>query len=305
MKIISVTLVFIVSLIPAQALADGDPIEVAKREFEEGKGAFERGQYEVALQHFLEAEKIAPAPSLTYNIGLVYERMGRYTEAAAAFDKYLEQLPAPTTKDERQFRDNLKQRAKAARDRAAQGAPPPNQPPPNQPPPNQPPPNQPGVNQPPPNQPRTNQPPPNQPPPYYYGQQPYYPYQPYQPYGAYGYPVYQKTPQQKLDDARARRGRAIALLAVGLVLNVAGIGVVAWGVSTPLSSGGEIGPVNYAVDWFGGTLMVVGITLWAPGAASFVKSSKDIVEAQRELDKLKGPGRAPTTFIFNAPAISF
>lgn len=297
---------------PPSARAEGDPIEAAKREFDAGKAAFERSEYESALEHFLAAQRIAPAPSLTYNIGLLYERMGRFNDAATTFEKYVEELPAASSKDERDFRDKLKARIKANRQRAQSGAqpPPPQPPPPTQPVTQPPPTTQPNPNQPPPTQPPPNMPPPNQP---YYGgypqQQPYYGYQPYtpygNPYGGYAYAIPQKSPQEKLVEARARRGRAIALLAVGLTLNVAGFGVLGYGLS--FAEPGNLGPA--LIDFAGISLAIVGITLWAPGAASFVRSSKDIALAQRELDKLEEqrrvPVRQPTTFLFNAPTITF
>jgi hypothetical protein len=252
----------------------------------------------------LAAQKIAPAPSLTYNIGLVYERMGRLAEAATAFEKYLTELPAPSTKDERQFRDNLNQRARSARERAASGVATPPQPPPptQQQPPRQPPP--PTVNG------QPNPPPPNQP--YYYPQQqqqPYYGYQPYAPYGGYAYPpmMFQKTPQQKLEDARARHGRAIGLLVTGTVLNAIGIGLLGWGLIGV--NGDNKNVASGGLDFLGGSLFLVGVTLWAPGAASFVKSSRDIAEAQKQLQQPAptppGPPRAPTTFLFSAPTFTF
>lgn len=290
---------------PHNARAEGDPIEAAKREFDAGKAAFERSEYESALEHFLAAQRIAPAPSLTYNIGLLYERMGRFNDAATTFEKYVEELPAASSKDERDFRDKLKARIKANRQRAQSGTQPPPQPPPTQPTTTQPPPTQPNPNQPPP-----NMPPPNQP---YYGgypqQQPYYGYQPYtpygNPYGGYAYAIPQKSPQEKLVEARARRGRAIALLAVGVTLNVVGFGVLGYGLSLP--EPGNLGPV--LIDFAGVSLAIVGLTLWAPGAASFVRSSKDIALAQKELDKLeelrRTPARQPTTFLFNSPTLTF
>ena len=292
------------------ARADGDPIEVAKREFEEGKAAFERGEYESSVEHFVAAQRIAPAPSLTYNLGLVYERMGRFTDAANTFDKYLEELPAPSSKDERQFRDNLKQRSKSNRLRAQSKPTAPANPVP--PPPTSPPPR---ASSPPPptaapntNPPRTSASPPSAtPPPNYYGDPPNY-YAGYpttnNPYG-FAYPIMQKSPQDKLSEARDRRGRAIALITIGSVLNIVGIGVLSFGLTTD-RWGGHKTSANVALDFAGVSFMVVGITLWAPGASSFVSSSKDMAAAQRELDKQeRGPARQPTTFLFQAPTLQF
>ncbi len=298
------------------AYAEGDPIEAAKREFEEAKAAFERGEYESSLEHFAAAQRIAPAPSLTYNIALVYERMGRFVDAANTFDKYLEELPAPSSKDERDFRDKLKQRSKSNRQRGqtkpmAQQPPPstsPQQPPPSTNP-QQPPPST-NPQQPPPQYPPSQQYPaqpyPQQP----YAQQPYnYGYQPYQPYGyGMGYPIVQRSPAEKITEAKERRGRAIALLSIGLVLNVTGIGLLGWGLTTD-QFGGPKEAANVGIDFAGISFIITGITLWAPGTASFVRSSKDIALAQREQQKLdeqkRNPGKAPTAYMINAPALSF
>ncbi|HZS39646.1 MAG TPA: tetratricopeptide repeat protein, partial [Polyangia bacterium] len=75
-------------LIPSIAAAAPD-MEAAKAHFAAGKQAFERGEYETALAEFQQANAIAPAPSLLYNMGKTYEALGRYKDAAFAFDRYL------------------------------------------------------------------------------------------------------------------------------------------------------------------------------------------------------------------------
>jgi hypothetical protein len=69
-------------------------------------------------------------------------------------------------------------------------------------------------------------------------------------------------------------------------MSVVGIAVLAWAVtpSTPLSLGEEWG-----YGFLGFTLGVVGVTLWAPGAASFVKSSHDIKEWSARPDPTPQP----------------
>src|SRR4051812_33899733 len=63
------------------------PPPEAKKAFLDGKAAYERGEYELALQLFQRAALIAPAPSLYYNIGMAYERLQRYEDSAIAFEK--------------------------------------------------------------------------------------------------------------------------------------------------------------------------------------------------------------------------
>src|SRR5437868_5941908 len=93
------------------------PIDDAKKAFAEGKAAFERGEYEKALSAYQRANMILPAPNLYYNIGATYERLGRYQEAALAFDKYFELAGAPTTDDEKAFQEKLRERSEADRKR--------------------------------------------------------------------------------------------------------------------------------------------------------------------------------------------
>ena len=232
-------LVVLAAALPARAA----PIDDAKKAFAEGKAAFERGDYEQALAAYQRANMILPAPNLYYNIGATYERLGRYQEAALAFDKYFEMAGAPATDEDKDFQEKLHARAEADRKRQ-DVAPTPQQP---------------------------AQPPPVQATPPPYARQPYY----QQPYFM---PPPGPSREQRLKDARARRTRAIVLMAVGVPMSIVGIGVLAWAVApdTALSLGEEWG-----YGFLGFTFGVVGVTLWAPGAASFVKSSHDIKEWSR------------------------
>ncbi|HEX6837667.1 MAG TPA: tetratricopeptide repeat protein [Polyangia bacterium] len=233
-------LVVLAAALPARAA----PIDDAKKAFAEGKAAFERGDYEAALTAYQRANMILPAPNLYYNIGATYERLGRYQEAALAFDKYFEMAGAPSTDEDKDFQQKLHARAEADRKRqdVAPAKQEPTQPPPA----------------------TTVTPPP-------YNRQPYY----QQPYFM---PPPGPSREQRLKDARARRTRAIVLMAIGVPMTIAGIGVLAWAVApdTVLSLAEEWG-----YGFLGFTFGVVGVTLWAPGAASFVKSSHDIKEWSR------------------------
>jgi hypothetical protein len=221
------------------------PIDDAKKAFADGKAAFERGDYESALASYQRANMILPAPNLYYNIGATYERLGRYQEAALAFDKYFEMVGAPQNDEDRAFQDKLRARADADRRR-------PNLPPPRvQPAP---------VTQPP----VVQQPPAPQPP----------------PPGYYPPGYYAQTPgpsrEVRLRAAKARRTRAIVLMSIGLPLTVAGIGVVGWAATRSDATAEGTG------IFLGGTAFIVGVTLWAPGAASFVRSSRDIKNITNE-----------------------
>jgi tetratricopeptide (TPR) repeat protein len=243
----ALALLTVLAALPAAAA----PIDDAKKAFAEGKAAFERGEYEAALSAYQRANMILPAPNLYYNIGATYERLGRYQEAALAFDKYFEMAGAPANDEDKEFQDKLHARAEADRKR-------PNQPPAT-----------------------AQQQQAVQPQPYPPGTQPGYraPYYPQpQPYYM---PPQGPSREDRLKNAKARRTRAIVLMGIGVPMSVVGIVVLGWSLAdTNLSTGEEIG---YA--YLGASLGIVGITLWAPGAASYVKSSRDI----KELSKPEAP----------------
>ncbi|MGZ3440779.1 MAG: hypothetical protein ACXVDD_14750 [Polyangia bacterium] len=243
-----VALLTVLVALPAVAA----PIDDAKKAFAEGKAAFERGEYEKALSAYQRANMILPAPNLYYNIGATYERLGRYQEAALAFDKYFELAGAATSDEDKDFQEKLRARSEA--DRKRPNAPPTPAPQPVQPPP---------VQQ-----------PPSYPQPYYAPPAPYY-----------AAPL-QAPREVRLRDARSRHTRAIVLMAIGVPMSVAGIGVLAWAVAplVNLSLGEEWG-----YGFLGFTFAVVGVTLWAPGAASFVKSSHDIKELSKPEPMAPGP----------------
>src|SRR6185312_5613878 len=95
--------------------AQAAPIDDAKKAFAEGKAAYERGDYETALAAYQRANTILPAPNLYYNIGATYERLGKFQEAALAFDKFFEMAGAPATDEDKDFQEKLHERAEADR----------------------------------------------------------------------------------------------------------------------------------------------------------------------------------------------
>ncbi len=262
---VGIAFVVLMAAAPAQAA----PIEDAKAAFAAGKEAFERGDYEIALQNFTRANSLVPAPSLQYNIGNCQERLGHYKEAAASFERYLELAGPPTTDDEKDFQEKLRARITANKKRAEQAQPPP--------------------------------------PPMY--QQPLY-----QPPPTYYVPSAPPPPPREylLKTARARRNRAIALMATGVALNVIGIGLLIDGTVNPHTSCNVLSTVNtscttgldsganIAEDFFGVTFIVTGITLWAPGAASYVGAEKQIADLMKQ-----EAGAAPKAFLFHSPVIRF
>jgi hypothetical protein len=222
--------------------AAGPPPE-AKKAFLDGKAAYERGDYESALRLFQRATLIAPAPSLYYNIGMAYERLGRYEDSAIAFERYLELVEAPTTDDERAFQNNLRARAAANRAHAHEPtrtapATPLVEPSP-----------LPG-----------------------YSRYPQYVYAPYTPM-----PPPQLTHRQKLDAARRHRNNGIALLTVGSVLIGVGTGLTTWlAVAQPIDRATSSGELQYGFSMWGATFpLIVGVTFAIPGVVALAKWQRE------------------------------
>jgi tetratricopeptide (TPR) repeat protein len=265
-------------LLPLAAAAA--PLDEAKAEFTAGKEAFERGEYEKALQHYQRANQLVPAPNLQYNIGTCHEHLGHYAHAAAAFETYLLQSGPPSSDEDRDFQEKLRVRINANKKRAAE-APMPNSAQPLPPP--------------------LQQPPPTS--------SPYY-----TPPPTYYVPATPPPPSRELQlqNARARRTRAIGLMASGLALTVLGLAILVDGVvdahtgcslnalGTCTNKTGIDSPANAAEDFFGATFFVVGVTLWAPGAASYVNSNNQINTILKEES-----GGAPKAFLFHSPPIRF
>jgi tetratricopeptide (TPR) repeat protein len=218
------------------------PIDDAKKAFAEGKAAFERGDYDAALSAYQRANTILPAPNLYFNIGVTYERLGRYQEAALAFDKYLELAGAPQADEDRDFQEKLRARAEADRKRADV-----------------------------PGEARAEPPLPPSPPPQtgYYTPPAYYP-PPYVP----TVPIIGDR-QSRLREAQRHRTNALVLIGIGVPLTALGIAAATYGFGFSTTN------AQYGWDFAGLTLGVVGITLWAPGAVSFVRWNRVISDLAR------------------------
>src|SRR6185369_5468548 len=121
----------------------------------------------------------------------------------------------------------------------------------------------------------------------------YNPYQPYAPGNQYGF---QQNRQLELERAKGRRGRGIALVVVGAVLTIGGLGVAA--ASGPNCDSNLCSGVYLGV---GISVMIVGPTLFIPGAVSWAKSQRII----NDLSKPEPTGLQPQTFIFPAPSVYF
>lgn len=208
-KAIIAALVLVLAL---AAPAWADNLDDAKAAFAQGKAAFERGDYERALAEFEKANALAPAPTLHYNLGSTYEKLQRYNEAAQAFQRYLDQVGAPTTDDQRRLQEEVRQRIAENQRRAARPsgtpAPPPSYPPPQYPPPQYPP----AYGQP-------------------YGQ----PYGYGNPYGAGYYPQPVNPLSTRIAAAKRKRDGGIRTLVAGCVL--LGTGLIFFGTTAALTDG--------------------------------------------------------------------
>jgi tetratricopeptide (TPR) repeat protein len=83
-----------VALALAPSVAHGQQrIEQAKKEFVEGRNAYERGDYRLAYDKFKQSYILSQQPALLYNIASALQGLGRPGEAADALRDYLRQAP--------------------------------------------------------------------------------------------------------------------------------------------------------------------------------------------------------------------
>lgn len=91
---------------------DVDPdLEIAHRRFERGRAAYEANDYAAALQEFEAVRVVKPSPALDWNIGRCLDRLERFAEAVAAYERYLAATPnEPDAPEVRARVATLKQR---------------------------------------------------------------------------------------------------------------------------------------------------------------------------------------------------
>jgi tetratricopeptide (TPR) repeat protein len=120
---------------PAPSVAPTTPeqFETSRKEYDEGARAYERGEYDAALEHFQAAYDAAPSPEFWFNIGRCHERLGRWAEAASAYERYL--AGKPTVEDAVTIRERISDLKLRAHEAARLSQPPPAPPPPAAPPP--------------------------------------------------------------------------------------------------------------------------------------------------------------------------
>lgn len=87
-----------------------EQVERAMAAYQRGTQNYNLAQYEAALADFTEAASLYASPDFQYNIGLCYEKLGKYDEAIRAFAAYLRAKP------EAEDRPNVENRIHALED---------------------------------------------------------------------------------------------------------------------------------------------------------------------------------------------
>ncbi len=270
------------------AVAWADNLEEAKAAFAEGRAAFERGDYDRALTQFQKANSLAPAPSLSYNMGKTYEKMGRYKEAVSSFERYLEQIGAPANDEDKKFQEDLKLRIEADRKQPDR------------------------VNTPTPT-------PTDQPRPYYQPQpqpqpQPYYYNNTYQPaYNPYAYQIPIVNPREvRLNAAKRKRTNGIVQTVVGGFFLILGAAVTAdacartFGCNFGSSLSSTSQKSNATIELvFSVPSLIVGAIVTPFGIANLAVGARDVSRIEHEQPAGPATPGQPHAFMFTTPAFRF
>ena len=73
----------------------------ARALFGEGVAAFDRGDFENALESFTQAYRLAPHPAVRVNMANCYEQLGRYAEATFNYQRFLEESEGNVSPEQR------------------------------------------------------------------------------------------------------------------------------------------------------------------------------------------------------------
>jgi hypothetical protein len=96
------------------ATAQDDKTERARIHLKAAIAYYDEALYEDAAREMEAAYQLKPLPDLQYNLAQCYERLGRYTDAATAYDTYLKANPAAQDRKLVETRiANLRERAAA------------------------------------------------------------------------------------------------------------------------------------------------------------------------------------------------
>jgi iron complex outermembrane receptor protein len=85
-------LVLVACLAGAAAADEGD-LDTARRHFDAGAIAYEKGDYHAALEEFLTAQRLHRVPAFDYNIGRCYDRLEQLDDAIQLYERYVATNP--------------------------------------------------------------------------------------------------------------------------------------------------------------------------------------------------------------------
>lgn len=119
---------------PADESPGDTQVDRAMEAYQRGTQNYNLAQYEAALADFKEAASLYASPDFQYNIGLCYEKLGKYDEAIRAFATYLKAKPdaedRPNVEDRiRQLQRDIERQRREAEEAAAERQPDPTPPP--------------------------------------------------------------------------------------------------------------------------------------------------------------------------------
>jgi tetratricopeptide (TPR) repeat protein len=107
---------------PSAGPGEDDSVTRAMAAYERGTKNYNRAQYEEALADFTEAASLYASPDFQYNIGLCYEKLGKYDEAIRAFSTYLRAKPDADDRPNVENRIQMLQQELERREREAEDA---------------------------------------------------------------------------------------------------------------------------------------------------------------------------------------
>lgn len=85
---LSLAVTFAVAALPSVASAQD-----ARELFQRGRGAYETGDFEGAVEAWSAAYELDPRPLLQFNLAQAYERLGRLQESLDAYERFLADAP--------------------------------------------------------------------------------------------------------------------------------------------------------------------------------------------------------------------
>jgi tetratricopeptide (TPR) repeat protein len=94
----------------------------ARERYELGVDAYEAGRFELSIEHFEAADRLAPSPALSYNIARAYEKLGDRAQALRAYRDYLRRDPVATNAAQARERVAKLEASLAAETAPAQGS---------------------------------------------------------------------------------------------------------------------------------------------------------------------------------------